>query len=80
MKKEIIKMLSSDDKLDLNKVSLFMTTCASIVFTGYAVVSGSSIAEALFITMVGVGAGTTVSKGIVDTLQMRKDDKDTSDN
>lgn len=73
MKKEILKMLSSDEKLDLNKVSLFMTTIASIVLASYAVVTNSSIAEPLFITMVGAGVGTTVTKGVVDTVQKRKE-------
>lgn len=80
MKNEIKKMLSSSDKLDLNKVSLFMTMLVGMLLTTYAVVTHASFAEAFFITMIGAGAGTTVSKGIVDTLQRKKDEKDTSDN
>ncbi len=76
--KELLRMLqsrSSDNelRLDLNKTTLFLTTVAGILLTAYAVIVEASFAEIFFITMIGAGAGTTVSKGIVDTIQMRKD-------
>ena len=76
--KELLRMLqskSSDNelRLDLNKATLFLTTIAGILLTAYAVIVQASFAETLFIAMIGAGAGTTVSKGIVDTIQMRKD-------
>ncbi|OYQ81765.1 hypothetical protein B9T19_03635 [Ignatzschineria sp. F8392] len=76
--KELLRMLqsrSSDNelRLDLNKTTLFLTTVAGILLTAYAVIVEASFAEVFFITMIGAGAGTTVSKGIVDTIQMRKD-------
>lgn len=76
--KELLRMLqsrSSDNelRLDLNKTTLFLTTVAGILLTAYAVIVEASFAETLFIAMIGAGAGTTVSKGIVDTIQMRKD-------
>ncbi|TWS20357.1 DUF2644 domain-containing protein, partial [Tsukamurella sputi] len=46
---------------------------AGILLTTYAVIVQASFAEALFITMIGAGAGTTISKGVVDTMQKRKD-------
>ncbi|PWD85819.1 hypothetical protein DC081_06575 [Ignatzschineria cameli] len=78
MTKELLRMLqsrSSDGKLrlDLNKTTLFMTSVAGILLTTYAVIVQASFAEALFITMIGAGAGTTISKGVVDTMQKRKD-------
>lgn len=76
--KELLRMLqsrSSDNelRLDLNKTTLFLTTVAGILLTAYAVIVEASFAETLFIAMIGAGAGTTVSKGIVDTIQMKKD-------
>lgn len=76
--KELLRMLqsrSSDNelRLDLNKTTLFLTTVAGILLTAYAVIVEASFAETLFIAMIGAGAGTTVSKGIVDTIQMRKE-------
>lgn len=76
--KELLRILqsrSSDNelRLDLNKTTLFLTTVAGILLTAYAVIVEASFAEVFFITMIGAGAGTTVSKGIVDTIQMRKD-------
>lgn len=77
--KELLRMLqsrSSDDKelrLDLNKTTLFITTIAGILLTSYAVIVQASFAEVFFITMIGAGAGTTISKGVVDTMQKRKD-------
>lgn len=77
VKRELMRMLqsrSSDDKelrLDLNKTTLFMTSVAGILLTTYAVIVQASFAEVFFITMVGAGAGTTITKGIVDTVQKR---------
>lgn len=78
--KELLRMLqsrSSDNelRLDLNKTTLFLTTVAGILLTAYAVIVEASFAETLFIAMIGAGAGTTVSKGIVDTVQ-KKGDRD----
>ena len=77
MMKELLRMLqskSSDNelRLDLNKATLFLTTIAGILLTAYAVIVQASFAEVFFITMMGVGAGTTVSKGVVDTIQKRE--------
>ncbi len=76
--KELLRMLqgrSSDGelRLDLNKTTLFMTSVAGILLTTYAVIVQASFAEVFFITMIGAGAGTTISKGVVDTMQKRKD-------
>lgn len=77
--KELLRMLqsrSSDGKelrLDLNKTTLFLTSVSGILLTAYAVIVQASFAEVMFITMMGIGAGTTVSKGVVDTIQKRKD-------
>lgn len=77
--KELLRMLQSrsrDDKelrLDLNKTTLFMTSVAGILLTAYAVIIQASFAEVFFITMIGAGAGTTISKGVVDTMQKRRD-------
>lgn len=78
MIKELIRMLSSrssdgEIRLDLNKTILFITTLAGILLTTYAVIVQASFAEVFFITMIGAGAGTTISKGVVDTMQKRKD-------
>lgn len=78
IKRELLRMLqgrSSDGdlRLDLNKTTLFITTLAGILLTSYAVVVQASFAEVLFITMMGAGAGTTISKGVVDTIQKRKE-------
>ncbi len=72
--KELLRMLqsrSSDDKelrLDLNKTTLFITVIAGILLTSYVMIVQASFAEVLFITMMSVGFGTTVSKGVVDTI------------
>lgn len=76
--KELLAMLqsrSSDGKmrLDLNKTTLFLTSVAGILLTAYAVIVQASFAEVFFVTMIGAGAGTTISKGIVDTVQKRKE-------
>lgn len=76
--KELIRMLSSrsssgDLRLDLNKTTLFITTLAGILLTTYAVIVQASFAEVFFITMMSAGAGTTITKGIVDTVQKRKE-------
>ena len=60
-------------RLDLNKTTLFLTSVAGILLTAYAVIVQASFAEVMFITMMGIGAGTTVSKGVVDTIQKRQD-------
>ena len=78
MTKELLRMLqsrSSDGKLrlDLNKTTLFMTSVAGILLTTYAVIVQASFAEVFFITMISAGAGTTISKGVVDTMQKRTD-------
>lgn len=74
--KELLAMLksrSSDGvmRLDLNKTTLFMTSIAGILLTTYAVIVQASFAEVFFVTMIGAGAGTTITKGIVDTVQKR---------
>lgn len=74
--KELLAMLQSrssdgEMRLDLNKTTLFMTSVAGILLTTYAVIVQASFAEVFFITMIGAGAGTTISKGIVDTVQKR---------
>ena len=76
VKRELMRMLQSrsgdgEMRLDLNKTTLFMTSVAGILLTTYAVVVQASFAEVFFITMIGAGAGTTISKGIVDTVQKR---------
>lgn len=77
--KEILRMLQSRSRdgkelrLDLNKTTLFLTSVAGILLTAYAVIVQASFAEVMFITMMGIGAGTTVSKGVVDTIQKRQD-------
>ena len=76
--KELLRMLqsrSSDGelRLDLNKTTLFMTSVVGILLTTYAVIVQASFAEVFFITMISAGAGTTISKGVVDTMQKRKD-------
>lgn len=78
MTKELLRMLqsrSSDEefRLDLNKTILFMTSVAGILLTTYAVIVQANFAEVFFITMISAGAGTTISKGVVDTMQKRKD-------
>ena len=78
MIKELIRMLSSrssdgEIRLDLNKTTLFITTLAGILLTTYAVIVQASFAEVFFITMMSAGAGTTITKGIVDTVQKRKE-------
>ena len=76
IKYELMRMLQSrssdgEMRLDLNKTTLFMTSVAGIMLTTYAVIVQASFAEVFFITMIGAGAGTTISKGIVDTVQKR---------
>ena len=77
--KELLRMLQSRSRdgkelhLDLNKTTLFLTSVAGILLTAYAVIVQASFAEVFFVTMIGAGAGTTISKGIVDTVQKRKD-------
>lgn len=77
--KELLRMLQSRSRdgkelrLDLNKTTLFLTSVAGILLTAYAVIVQASFAEVMFITMMGIGAGTTVSKGVVDTIQKRQD-------
>lgn len=75
---ELLVMLQSRSsegkmRLDLNKTTLFLTSVAGILLTAYAVIVQASFAEVFFVTMIGAGAGTTISKGIVDTVQKRKD-------
>lgn len=71
---ELIKMLQSKSgELDLNKVSLFMTILTGISLTSYAVITNASFAEVFFGILMATGAGTTVTKGVVDTMQKRKD-------
>ncbi|MFD2722468.1 hypothetical protein [Ignatzschineria indica] len=71
----MLQSRSSDGKLrlDLNKTILFMTFVAGILLTTYAVIVQANFAEVFFITMISAGAGTTISKGVVDTMQKRKD-------
>ena len=76
--KELLRMLQGrssegDLRLDLNKTTLFLTSVAGILLTAYAVIVQASFAEVLFITMMSVAGTTTVSKGVVDTIQKRKE-------
>ena len=76
--RELLRMLQGrsgegDLRLDLNKTTLFLTSVAGILLTAYAVIVQASFAEVMFITMMSIGAGTTVTKGVVDTMQKRKD-------
>jgi len=76
--KELLRMLQGrssegDLRLDLNKTTLFMTSVAGILLTTYAVIVQASFAEVFFITMISAGAGTTITKGVVDTVQKRRD-------
>lgn len=76
--KELLRMLQGrssegDLRLDLNKTTLFLTSVAGILLTTYAVIVQASFAEVLFITMMSVAGTTTVSKGVVDTIQKRKE-------
>ncbi|UNM95938.1 hypothetical protein MMG00_12155 [Ignatzschineria rhizosphaerae] len=78
IKRELLRMLqgrssNGDLRLDLNKTTLFITTLAGILLTSYAVIVQASFAEVFFITMMSAGAGTTITKGIVDTVQKRKE-------
>lgn len=78
IRRELWKMLSSRSsdgelRIDLNKVILFLTTITGIFLTAYAVIVQASFAEVFFVTMISSGAGTTITKGVVDTMQKRKE-------